>query len=83
MQGEHIDIKGITVSRHAWIPSTPEWARLTEKNALGGWSEAIYRLVGIPPPHEAHSPTGESFVAMKISKSKFLRARGMWYFSRG
>ena len=72
MQGENIDIQSITVSRHAWIPSTEEWVRQTKKKLLEGWFEATYRLVGGPPPHEAHSTAGESFVTTEISKSQFL-----------
>ena len=72
MQGGNIDIRNVTVSRHARIPSTEEQVRLTKKKALWGWSEANYRLVGVPPPHGAQSPEGESFVTMEISKSKCL-----------
>ena len=71
MQGENIDIQCKTASRHAWIPSTQDCARLTEKVLLVEWSEAAYRLVGVPSPHEAHSPAGESLVTVEISKSKF------------
>ena len=61
MQRENIDTESATVSRHAWIPSIQEWVRPTEKMLLGGWSEATYRLVGVPPPQKGAQPGRKEF----------------------